>query len=928
LVHESSDLTGTHINNVAFDHMSNADKVRTMHAFGWMIAPCKRQFGAEFSGKMADWYNEYSGWKETWEIYSNRLAQINFPEYQAHYGGDLSSHRKSFEPTFDYSKFPETQRLYDEQQVCWGWACATYGAMVKAQQQQTGMAVSSLSGDLIKLITDRCLVPNITPAGVSSGLAAQLTTLSTKIIGHYENILGNIDNIQTLVLGEKMDAANVRVVIESLSDVIDQHKAIIDKCEERMRAIKDEIDTLGPKLAEEQRKNAEQSLNAQYAEMAAVEENSPITTDPNTSIASWNAQHIAEYNNMKRSDYKTDAEYQSAREAKRNAIVNYNQNAYNQAITDLASLCSTYFGSTDTSTFTDESVVGSFLKKLSKVPSFSPAYDPQPNTTVLDSLTWGSLNQFPKGKGFGVNTTEEQLATVDKEVRDYANQNREYFEKCIPLYQEAQETATNARKELNRINGVLRAVDKGYYTASAEQEAIAKGMDRYVRGLGKLYQDRTVAGAQAAVDYFAGEFLDCFDKAKDALVAAQEGIRAQTARYKQYQDEYAEAWQEYRELEEERTKVLDEIPDELQWLCDDVGGDRNDTWEQLFGKNPTATAADVARVGTESDDIMKRLLLLDERIGLSVWKIQLSANAQQSLCRVQSPAGSYEQLTALGRTLDYGEESLRSGATLWQGIAEKEWNENQASQDWNIDLAAAYIYDGVTFQSTLRSAPFAEWDLASIRNDFDGKTHAHDRLVEIFVDMSDNVSKYSSTKSDGEDGYVRLKEEAEYLGQNPSYLSEAAAIVPKPGSASTATVDPYDDLVAPLIKSIDSARIASGIDPAPDPVPIAKKTNPMVVKGQTKTGVIAKGSTLAQATAVSGCVKFDKKAKGTVTYTRVADGSSKYLSVSKTTGKVTVKKGTKAGTYKIKVKVTAAGTSTYAAKSTTVTVTVKVKPAK
>ena len=185
--------------------------------------------------------------------------------------------------------------------------------MVKAQQQQTGMAVSSLSGDLIKLITDRCLVPNITPAGVSSGLAAQITTLATEIIGHYENILGNIDNIQTLVLGERMDAANVRVVIESLSDVIDQDKAIIDKCEERMRAIKDEIDTLGPKLAEEQDRKAEQTLNAEYAEVAAVEENSPITDEPNADVASWNAQLFAEYNNLKRSDYKTDAEYQSAR---------------------------------------------------------------------------------------------------------------------------------------------------------------------------------------------------------------------------------------------------------------------------------------------------------------------------------------------------------------------------------------------------------------------------------------------------------------------------------------------------------------------------------------------------------------------------------------------------------------------------------------
>ena len=547
---------------------------------------------------------------------------------------------------------------------------------------------------------------------------------------------------------------------------------------------------------------------------------------------------------------------------------------------------------------------------------------------MLDSLTWGSLNQFPEGNGLSVSITEEQLATIDKEVHSYANQHKEYFEKCIPLYQEGQETATNARQELNRINGVLEALEKDYYTASAEQKAIANGIDRYARSLNALYQEGTVIGAQASIDYYTGEFLDCFDKAKSALVDARERIRAQTARYKRYQDEYDEAWKEYRALEEERSKVLDEIPDELRWTCGDVGNNRSGAWKQLFGDNPTGTAADVARVGAESDGVMKRLLLLDDQIGLSVWKIQLSANAQQSLSRIPSSSWLGGQLTELGRLLEDGEETLRSGATLWQGIAEKEWNENPASEDWNADLAAAYIYDDVPFQSTLRAAPYAESELASIRNDFDGKTYARNRLVEIFADMSDNASKYSSTKSDGEGGYVALKEEAEHLGQNPSYFSEAAVIVPKPGSASTETVDPYDDLVAPLIKSIDSARMASGIDPAPEPVPVAKKTNPMVVTGLTKTVVITEGKALTKATTVAGCVKFTKKAKGTVTYARVADGSSKYLSVSKTTGKVTVKKGTKAGTYKIKVKVNAAGDGTYAAKSTTVTVTVKVKPAK
>lgn len=51
-------------------------------------------------------------------------------------------------------------------------------------------------------------------------------------------------------------------------------------------------------------------------------------------------------------------------------------------------------------------------------------------------------------------------------------------------------------------------------------------------------------------------------------------------------------------------------------------------------------------------------------------------------------------------------------------------------------------------------------------------------------------------------------------------------------------------------------------------------------------------------------------------------GSPSCVNVDKVTGKVTVKKGTKAGTYSCKASVTAAGDATY--KSATKTVAVKV----
>jgi DNA-entry nuclease len=74
----------------------------------------------------------------------------------------------------------------------------------------------------------------------------------------------------------------------------------------------------------------------------------------------------------------------------------------------------------------------------------------------------------------------------------------------------------------------------------------------------------------------------------------------------------------------------------------------------------------------------------------------------------------------------------------------------------------------------------------------------------------------------------------------------------------------------------------------------------------------------------AGSFKIGCQAQGKLTYKKVS--GSKALSVSKT-GKVTVKKGTEAGTYKIKVRVKAAATGGYKSKSVTKTITVTVTEA-
>ena len=101
---------------------------------------------------------------------------------------------------------------------------------------------------------------------------------------------------------------------------------------------------------------------------------------------------------------------------------------------------------------------------------------------------------------------------------------------------------------------------------------------------------------------------------------------------------------------------------------------------------------------------------------------------------------------------------------------------------------------------------------------------------------------------------------------------------------------------------------------------VAKANNGAKVTTSTKS---VKAANLKKAAKAVSCLSV-KGANGGVSYAKVAKGSSKALSVNAKTGKVTVKKGTKKGTYSIKVKVTAKGDAKHAAYTKTVTCKVKV----
>ena len=110
----------------------------------------------------------------------------------------------------------------------------------------------------------------------------------------------------------------------------------------------------------------------------------------------------------------------------------------------------------------------------------------------------------------------------------------------------------------------------------------------------------------------------------------------------------------------------------------------------------------------------------------------------------------------------------------------------------------------------------------------------------------------------------------------------------------------------------------------------AKKTNPMKL---TPKKVKVKAKTLAKKSVKRTRAKYLKvsKAKGTKTFKRGKISCKKKLlkqakskiKISKK-GKLTLKKGLKKGTYKVRVKVRAAGTTSYKAATKTITITIRV----
>lgn len=246
-----------------------------------------------------------------------------------------------------------------------------------------------------------------------------------------------------------------------------------------------------------------------------------------------------------------------------------------------------------------------------------------------------------------------------------------------------------------------------------------------------------------------------------------------------------------------------------------------------------------------------------------------------------------------------------------------------ASQMGDVEFSAGAIGEGgftpfihLTAENGYKDA-YASYDKATGKLTFSGAAIYSDKENYAALKQGSSHNLHVQAKIENDAGKLIAIGHCNCLIPEPCAAHKwNAGVVTKKATYTAAGVKTYTCTVCNATKAVSIAKLV-------------KKANPMKIKAVTKTVKYSKVKKNAQV--VSGAVKFTAKAKGTVTYKGVGTNakSKKALTINKKNGKITVKKKTKKGTYKMKVTVKAAGTSTgspqYKAAAKTLTVTIKVK---
>lgn len=252
-----SDQVGTLINKKAWSLFDDEDKMALAKNYSFSPNERVNQFGSG-SADITSWVNEKQGWTQAAEILRQRIVNKHYPDLTNYFENpssiiigntnmaDISMESVGFLNNSELALLTEYTLLAEKintLRTVYAAGQASYNSLKSFKTQQISIAVKSISSDLIKLIVDQILVPNVimSPTG-------KLSSAFASVVGLIEQQVGITDSLYKKLLGESINAASASEVINDLWKLINNVEEIAnnlkDKCESLVSEIEQNIASL------------------------------------------------------------------------------------------------------------------------------------------------------------------------------------------------------------------------------------------------------------------------------------------------------------------------------------------------------------------------------------------------------------------------------------------------------------------------------------------------------------------------------------------------------------------------------------------------------------------------------------------------------------------------------------------------------------
>ncbi len=250
-----SDRVGQAINRRAWANMSDSDRRAALRVFAFAPDYRKEQFGETGSAEMTGWINEKQGWTALWETYAKRIEDQQCGPLKEYYAdenystvvaelennvvGDSSDSESVFNQLGLYDEYPETREFFDKYRMIGGLMSSgksAYGCIVRAYEKAREASVKAVSKELISIIVDKSLTPNITvaPTAATTGIYTNLADLFAAVTGYS-------DSLTQKVVGKTQDCMGAVEVMNAMRELAQLNYQLAAHCYRQAKQLSDSL---------------------------------------------------------------------------------------------------------------------------------------------------------------------------------------------------------------------------------------------------------------------------------------------------------------------------------------------------------------------------------------------------------------------------------------------------------------------------------------------------------------------------------------------------------------------------------------------------------------------------------------------------------------------------------------------------------------